>query len=71
VDYQYVRELAKLGSDLGRLGGLLKLWLTDDVRTTRFGQETLLAALTRIDNTQKEMAEVMNKVVRPKAEYYK
>jgi len=45
----------------------LKLWLTDDVRTTRFGQETLLAALTRIDDTQKEMA----KVIRPNAERYK
>lgn len=33
VDYQHMLELSKLGGDLGRLGGLLKLWLTDDVRT--------------------------------------
>ncbi|MCS6730655.1 conjugal transfer transcriptional regulator TraJ, partial [Proteus mirabilis] len=33
VDYEQVRELAKINGDLGRLGGLLKLWLTNDERT--------------------------------------
>ena len=28
-DLEAVRELAKVNGDLGRLGGLLKLWLTD------------------------------------------
>ncbi|KJV05160.1 conjugal transfer transcriptional regulator TraJ [Methylocucumis oryzae] len=71
VDYQHMLELSKLGGDLGRLGGLLKLWLTDDVRTAQFGKETLLAALARIDDTQKEMVKVMSKVIRPHAERYK
>lgn len=31
VDLQAVRELGMLRADLGRLGGLLKLWLTDRV----------------------------------------
>lgn len=35
VDYEHVRELARINGDLGRLGGLLKLWLTDDPRTAR------------------------------------
>lgn len=30
MDYEYVRELVRVNGDLGRLGGLLKLWLTDD-----------------------------------------
>jgi len=29
VDLQAIRELGMLRADLGRLGGLLKLWLTD------------------------------------------
>jgi hypothetical protein len=28
-DYDAVRELAQVAGDLGRLGGLLKLWLTE------------------------------------------
>ena len=29
VDYQQVRELVRVNGDLGRLGGLLKLWLAE------------------------------------------
>ena len=32
LDNKRVEELARINGDLGRLGGLLKLWLTDDVR---------------------------------------
>lgn len=41
VDYEHVRELARINGDLSRLGGLLKLWLTDDPRTARFGDATV------------------------------
>jgi hypothetical protein len=47
MDYEYVRELVRVNGDLGRLGGLLKLWLTDDPRTARFGDATILALLGR------------------------
>ena len=67
TDYERVRELARINGDLGRLGGLLKLWLTDDVRTARFGEATILALLGRIEATQDEMARVMKAVVRPGA----
>ncbi len=30
VDNKQVEELARINGDLGRLGGLLKLWLTND-----------------------------------------
>jgi hypothetical protein len=68
VDYQQVRELARINGDLGRLGGLLKLWLTDDVRTAQFGQSTILAVLSKIEATQEEMGKVMTKVVMPRSE---
>ncbi|HHF3047452.1 TPA: conjugal transfer transcriptional regulator TraJ [Vibrio alginolyticus] len=66
VDYEQVRELTRINGDLGRLGGLLKLWLTDDVRTAQFGQSTILAVLSKIEVTQEEMGNVMTKVVMPK-----
>lgn len=68
TDYERVRELARINGDLGRLGGLLKLWLTDDVRTARFGEATVLALLGRIEATQDEMGRVMKSVVRPRTD---
>lgn len=68
ADNDRVMELAKINGDLGRLGGLLKLWLTNDVRTAQFGESTLRAALARIEDTQDKMIEVMRSVVMPRAE---
>lgn len=68
VDYEQVRELARISGDLGRLGGLLKLWLTDDVRTAQFGQSAVLAVLSKIEATQEEMGKVMTKIVMPRSE---
>lgn len=68
TDYERVRELARINGDLGRLGGLLKLWLTDDVRMARFGEYTILRLLARIEATQDTMAQVMKAIIRPRAE---
>ena len=67
TDYERVRELARINGDLGRLGGLLKLWLTDDARTAQFGKTTIFRLLNRIEITQDEMALVMRSIVRPGA----
>lgn len=69
VDYHQVRELARINGDLGRLGGLLKLWLSNDERTAHVGEATLSALLSRIEETQDEMARVMMAVVRPRAKF--
>lgn len=68
VDYEHVRELARINGDLGRLGGLLKLWLTNDERTAQFGEATIRAVLSRIEATQDQMGQVMMSVVMPRAE---
>ncbi len=68
VDYEQVRELVRINGDLGRLGGLLKLWLTDDVRTARFGDATILRLLDRIEETRNEMSKIMQSVIRPRME---
>ena len=66
TDFESVRELVRINGDLGRLGGLLKLWLTDDVRTARFGADTILVLLARIEATQEQMSSTMERVVRPR-----
>lgn len=66
LDNKRVEELARINGDLGRLGGLLKLWLIDDVRTRHFGGATLLAILSKIEDTQDRMHEVMREVVTPR-----
>jgi hypothetical protein len=68
TDYEQVCELARINGDLGRLGGLLKLWLTDDIRAAKFTEQTILHVLARIEATQDEMAKVMRRIVRPRAE---
>ena len=67
VDNKRVEELARINGDLGRLGGLLKLWLTDDARTIRFGESTIRALLSKIDQTQTQMGEIMREVVMPRS----
>ena len=66
MDYEKVRELARISGDLGRLGGLLKLWLTNDERAAQFGYETIHAVLSKIERTQDEMGQVMMAVVMPR-----
>ncbi|MQA21675.1 conjugal transfer transcriptional regulator TraJ [Rugamonas rivuli] len=65
LDHRRVEELARINGDLGRLGGLLKLWLTDDARTARFGETTILAVLSKIEDTQRAMQDIMRDVVLP------
>lgn len=66
VDYEQVRELARINGDLGRLGGLLKLWLTNDARTAQFGVNTIRALLARIEAKQEEMGQIMKSIIRPR-----
>jgi len=65
MDYQYVRELVRVNGDLGRLGGLLKLWLSDDMRTAGFTIATILALLSKIEALQDEMTQLMWSIVKP------
>jgi hypothetical protein len=66
LDNKRVEELARINGDLGRLGGLLKLWLTNDQRTAAFGEATIRALLSKIEDTQGKMHEVMRAVVMPR-----
>lgn len=67
LDHKAVEELACINGELGRLAGLLRLWLADDLRTARFGEATLRAVLSRIEGTQDQMQQVMRSVVLPRS----
>ena len=62
VDKQAILELSKINADLGRLGGLLKLWLSNDERLSHLKPQTMLVVLDRIKVTQAAMLEVVNKL---------
>jgi hypothetical protein len=64
-DHQYVEELIRVNGDLGRLGGLFKLWLTNDERTAGFGESTIRALLGKVEATQDELRDVIRSVVVP------
>ena len=64
LDLERVTALSKVNADLGRLGGLLKLWLTNDERTAQFGEATILALLAKIEANQTATREVIATVLR-------
>lgn len=51
LDAQAIGELLKINADLGRLGGLLKLWLTDDDKAAQM-EIGIRALLHKIEDTQ-------------------
>ena len=60
LDYRAVGDLVRVNGDLGRLGGLLKLWLDSDPRTAHFHTAHIHALLKRIEATQMEMRVIMD-----------
>ncbi|OIN07128.1 conjugal transfer transcriptional regulator TraJ [Oceanisphaera psychrotolerans] len=68
TDAEQVRELVRVNGDLGRLGGLLKLWLMNDAKVAAFGPNTILALLQRIETNQERMSHLMESILRPRAE---
>lgn len=63
LDHKRVEELVRINGELGRLAGLLTLWLAHDPRTAAFSEHTLRAVLSKIEDTQDEMQEIMRTVV--------
>jgi hypothetical protein len=68
LDLQAVDLLAKVNADQGRLGGLLKLWLTDDPKWVVFVDQrdvrsVVLTLLQQIRDNQKKLQAVMLRIV--------
>lgn len=66
LDQQAVAELAKVNADLGRLGGLLKMWLKNDERLAMYDRaqlsQTILGALEKIREIQDVLLEKVRKI---------
>ena len=63
LDYARIEDLARINGDLGRLGGLLKLWLTNDERLRGIRAEELRAVLIKIERNQDAMRAIMQTVL--------
>ncbi|EOC0478875.1 conjugal transfer transcriptional regulator TraJ [Cronobacter turicensis] len=63
VDIKQVSELSRVNGDLGRLGGLLKLWLANDPRTANFSPSLIKTLLNKIESTQQELMNIMEKIL--------
>lgn len=67
IDRKEARELVRVNGDLGRLGGLLKLWLTDDKKLAQFdhGQmrRIIKGVLAKIEGNQDELRRIVKSVL--------
>lgn len=67
LDYRCVEDLARANGDLGRMGGLLKLWLTNDERITKFGpvrvRAIILRVLAKIEGNQDELHKIIKTII--------
>lgn len=65
IDQQLILRLAKINADQGRLGGLLKLWLTNDAKLGEFDplqmRRVIYGVLDRITGTQTALLELVRK----------
>ena len=68
LDLNAIDELAKVNADLGRLGGLLKMWLTNDEKLAMHEpvqiQQTIFGVLVKIGEVQLELLEKVKKVLK-------
>ena len=55
IDNRNVDKLLKINGDLGRLGGLLKMWLTNNVKTKITSKADIENTLGNIQETQNAM----------------
>ena len=68
IELDRVEAMLKVSADAGRLGGLLKLWLTDDAKLARFkGRDlrpVIVAALAEVAAAQAKIREIAATVLK-------
>jgi len=73
IDIEQGRELVRVNGDLGRLGGLLKLWLTDDAKLEEMAPERMpviiRGVLSKIEANQEELSGIIRKVLRSRQDF--
>ncbi|QIQ22533.1 plasmid mobilization protein [Zophobihabitans entericus] len=61
IDQQAVIDIVKVNADLGRLGGLLKLWLTKDEKLKSWDKDSIEKLLDEISRTQELLYQKVSK----------
>ena len=68
LDQDNISQLAKINADQGRLGGLLKMWLTNHEKLKGHDSDqlriTILGALDRIIENQEAMFDIVKQVAK-------
>lgn len=62
MDKKHVLELVKISSDQGRLGGLLKMWLTNEERQEEVIGAQVRRTLDQINETQQQLLELVKQL---------
>ena len=55
IDNRQIEQLLRINGDMGRVGGLLKMWLTNDVRLKITSKSDIEDTLYAIRSTQNAM----------------
>lgn len=68
VDHRKVDELVRINGDLGRLGGLLKLWLANEAHfqhiSTHGFKDLILATISDIKANQTSLKAIIKQVIK-------
>ncbi|MEQ1544583.1 conjugal transfer protein TraJ [Methyloglobulus sp.] len=68
VDHRKVDELVRINGDLGRLGGLLKLWLANEAHFQSISgqgfKDQILATISDINANQASLKAIIKQVVK-------
>ena len=59
LDHQSIADLAKVNADQGRLGGLLKLWLTNDAKLKPYDRAKLSMNIIKLLEEIKRLQAVL------------
>ncbi len=62
LDYKAIMELSQVNGDLGRLGGLLKMWLTNKEKTGSEITPKIDDILDNIEVLQKNLLQIAKRV---------
>lgn len=63
INLNAVNDLLQINADLGRLGGLLKLWLTDDLKLSYYSKYGVRHLINKIEYTRDKLEQVMEEVL--------
>lgn len=62
IDKNHILDLAKINGDQGRLGGLLKMWLTNEERQEEVISGQVRQLIEQISEAQKELLSAVKKL---------